>query len=331
MDFSADQEFIEGVIAYLNGLPLEDFYQDRQWQLKIDAMQGGSMAPIGAAEDLIVRQKKSNEHVFAWLAAKEAKEFELLRGQSSMWFYLEEFYLSDVFINVTLALSSSFNTSGSAYSSTSEPGREDDRQRSMLRGFLSRVSGSDGFQLINVTNAPIQLEYVELKNHLVNRVSLINKLYRHYSWIALAQARKVLGGAGPAIAAIPASLLWASIALVDLGQDVAAKRVNPLVMPTRIGYVVFTVMGQAQDGKETSRCLAFLWDLSRRQWDSGSGLQPGRSRRLARSCRVLDWHAWASAAFKESSFGGFKRLGWPSRTSCRLRVQVPHRQPCKGP
>ncbi|GIL71927.1 hypothetical protein Vretifemale_2372 [Volvox reticuliferus] len=244
MDFSADQEFIEGVIAYLNGLPLEDFYQDRQWQLKIDAMQGGSMAPIGAAEDLIVRQKKSNEHVFAWLAAKEAKEFELLRGQSSMWFYLEEFYLSDVFINVTLALSSSFNTSGSAYSSTSEPGREDDRQRSMLRGFLSRVSGSDGFQLINVTNAPIQLEYVELKNHLVNRVSLINKLYRHYSWIALAQARKVLGGAGPAIAAIPASLLWASIALVDLGQDVAAKRVNPLVMPTRIGYVVFTVMGQ---------------------------------------------------------------------------------------
>ncbi|GIL45737.1 hypothetical protein Vafri_2896 [Volvox africanus] len=244
VDFSADQEFIEGVIAYLNGLPLEDFYQDRQWQLKIDVMQGGSMAPIGAAEDLIARQTKYSEDVFAWLAAKEAKEFELLRGQSSMWFYLEEFYLSDVFINVTLALSSSFNTSGSAFSSTSEPGREDDRQRSMLRGFLSRVSGSNGFQLINVTNAPIQLEYVELKNHLVNRVSLINKLYRHYSWIALAQARKVLGGAGPAIAAIPASLLWASIALVDLGQDVAAKRVNPLVVPTRIGYVVFTVMGQ---------------------------------------------------------------------------------------
>ncbi|GLI64033.1 hypothetical protein VaNZ11_007171 [Volvox africanus] len=244
MDFSADQEFIEGVIAYLNGLPLEDFYQDRQWQLKIDVMQGGSMAPIGAAEDFMARQTKYSEDVFAWLAAKEAKEFELLRGQSSMWFYLEEFYLSDVFINVTLALSSSFNTSGSAFSSTSEPGREDDRQRSMLRGFLSRVSGSNGFQLINVTNAPIQLEYVELKNHLVNRVSLINKLYRHYSWIALAQARKVLGGAGPAIAAIPASLLWASIALVDLGQEVAAKRVNPLVVPTRIGYVVFTLMGQ---------------------------------------------------------------------------------------
>ncbi|EFJ52490.1 hypothetical protein VOLCADRAFT_102987 [Volvox carteri f. nagariensis] len=256
LDFSADQEFIEGVIAYLNGLPLEDFYQDKEWQLKIDAMQGGSMAPIGAAEDLITltRQDSLSDFSFAWLAAKEAKEFELLRGQSSMWFYLEEirwaraqpreFYLSDVFINVTLALSSSFNTGGSAPMLARSTGREDDRQRSMLRGFLSRVSGSNGFQLINVTNAPIQLEHVELKNHLVNRVSLVNKLYRHYSWIAIAQARKVLGGAGPAIAAIPASLLWASIALVDLGQDVAAKRVNPLLVPARIGYVAFTLMGQ---------------------------------------------------------------------------------------
>lgn len=97
-----------------------------------------------------------------------------------------------------------------------------------------------------MTNAPIQLEHVELKNLLVNRVSLVNKLYRHYSWIALAQARKVLGGAGPAIATIPASVLWASIALVDLGQEVAAKRVNPLVVPMRIGYIMFTLMGQVR-------------------------------------------------------------------------------------
>ncbi|GLC57723.1 hypothetical protein PLESTB_001257700 [Pleodorina starrii] len=242
MDFSADQEFIEGLVAYLNGIPLEDFYQEEAWQAKIDAMQGGSMTPLGAAaEDLavLVKQGKGID-ALAWLAAKEAKELELLRGQSSMWFYLEEFYLSDVFINVTLALSSSFNAGGSALSS----GKEDDRQRSMVRGFLSRVSGSNGFQLINVTNVPIQLEYVELQNHLVNRVSLVNKLYRHYSWIAIAQARKVLGGAGPAIAAIPASLLWAGIALFDLGQDVAAKRVNPLVVPMRMGYVTFTLMGQ---------------------------------------------------------------------------------------
>ncbi|GFR40082.1 hypothetical protein Agub_g630, partial [Astrephomene gubernaculifera] len=246
LDFSADQEFIEGVIAYLHAMPLADLYQNEAWQKQIDAMQGGGTA--GHAEEAVHvsgQRDKPQEDALVWLLKKEASELELLRGQSSMWFYLEEFYLSDIFINVTLALSSSFNAGvGGAPSTTSAAGSESERQRTMLRGFLSRVSGNNGFQLINVTNAPIQLEYVSFQNRLYNRVSLVNTLWRHYSWIAIAQARKVLGGAGPAIAAIPASLLWASLALVDLGQDVAAKRVRPHQVPMRIGYVLFTLSGQ---------------------------------------------------------------------------------------
>ncbi len=46
------------------------------------------MAP---AEDLAVveRRDKSKVDPLLWLKLKEAKELELLRGQSSMWFYLE--------------------------------------------------------------------------------------------------------------------------------------------------------------------------------------------------------------------------------------------------
>ncbi len=163
------------------------------------------------------------------------------------------------------------------------PSQANERQRNLLRGFVGRLSGDSGFQLINVTNVPILLSQISMDNSLVNRVSLVNKLWRHYSWIAFAQASavrtnlhtsprtltppasptpllciqrvsccpacgqvgacaqrtrpvaapapqagKVLGGAGPAMAAIPASLIWGTLALWDLGQDVASKRAGPL-------------------------------------------------------------------------------------------------------
>ena len=139
-----------------------------------------------------------------------------------------------------------------------------------MKGLLSRVSGADGFQLVNVTNAPIQLGAFVCQNRLVNKVhkhsgknrgrgfllgahflsqetlsryerrflitevrpplpsqvALYNLFTRHYQRNAMVEARKILGGAGPAIATIPASLLWASISLVDLGTDVASGRVG---------------------------------------------------------------------------------------------------------
>lgn len=49
------------------------------------------------------------------------------------------------------------------------------------------------------------------------QVGLHNLLWRYYSWPAMAEARKLLGGAGPAIAAVPASLLWAGISIVEVG------------------------------------------------------------------------------------------------------------------
>jgi hypothetical protein len=44
-------------------------------------------------------------------------------------------------------------------------------QRTILKGVLTRLSGSTGFQLINVSNAPIVLKGRAWPNLLVNKVS----------------------------------------------------------------------------------------------------------------------------------------------------------------
>lgn len=126
LDFGTDQEFIEAVIAYMNALPMADLWQDEAWRRRVDAMQGGSAALAGGGEE----SQRSDEALaqaghgtgrdvppdaaLRWLTDKEAAELELLRGQSSMWFYLEDFELSDIFINVTLALSTNFNAGNAA-------------------------------------------------------------------------------------------------------------------------------------------------------------------------------------------------------------------------
>ena len=67
---------------------------------------------------------------------------------------------------------------------------------------------------------------------------------RHYTWSGLAEARKVLGGAGPGLLQIPGSVLWAGISLVDLTAEVAARKRSPLQLPPALGHVSFTLVAQ---------------------------------------------------------------------------------------
>jgi hypothetical protein len=50
---------------------------------------------------------------------------------------------------------------------------EENSQRTVLKGVLTRLSGSTGFQLINVSNAPIVLEGKIWNNLLVNKVRCV--------------------------------------------------------------------------------------------------------------------------------------------------------------
>lgn len=50
-----------------------------------------------------------------------------------------------------------------------------DGNRTILKGVLTRLSGSTGFQLINVTNAPIILHGKRWNNLLVNKVGRVRQ------------------------------------------------------------------------------------------------------------------------------------------------------------
>lgn len=40
MDLITDQEFLEAVVAFLQGLPMPDLWQDDKWRVEMEAMQG---------------------------------------------------------------------------------------------------------------------------------------------------------------------------------------------------------------------------------------------------------------------------------------------------
>ncbi|MEW5315922.1 MAG: hypothetical protein WDW38_007319 [Sanguina aurantia] len=191
----------------------------------------------------------------SWLVQKEEAELAMMKGQSSTWFFLENFSIGPLAFNVTLALSSNFKADNAVRGSSGRA-QEADQRRSVLGNVLTRLVGASGFQLINVTNAYISLQGMSIDNCLVNRVALHNQLWRHYSWTALAEARRMLGGAGPAIAAIPATVLWAGISLVDMAADVAAHRLSLSAVPPRIGYILTTSAGQREGKLSDSSTLA---------------------------------------------------------------------------
>jgi hypothetical protein len=48
-----------------------------------------------------------------------------------------------------------------------------------------------------------------VSNGFLSQKALINNLARHYTREGLKEAHKVLGGAGPAVASVPLTVLWA--------------------------------------------------------------------------------------------------------------------------
>ena len=226
---------------------------------------GGSRATAQARS--LRRQEIENLQVLSWLLLKHEQELQLMKGQSSIWYFMESLHLSAVNLNVTIAVNSSIisSTSGSgsgggndgrAGSSAGGSGGGDGEkavvsgglmnevQRQLVRGMLSRISGGMGYQLINVSNVGLHLAHKELSNTLVNSVGLSNLLIRHYQRQGLAEARKVLGGTGPGLLQIPASILWAGISVVDLAREIAVRKRSPLQMPPALMHVAFTMLSQ---------------------------------------------------------------------------------------
>jgi hypothetical protein len=199
----------------------------------------------------------------AWLALQHEKELQLMKGQSSIWYFLEKLYISALSLNVTIAVSSSIiSTTTAATGGRGGSGLQgadaeqadklgststsfvSEVQRQLVRRLLSSISGGMDYQLINVSNVGLHLSGVQLDGRLVNQVGLASLLVSHYRWQGIAEARKVLGGTGPGLLAIPASLLWAGISMVDLAREIAVRKRSPLHVPPAVMHLVLVVMAQ---------------------------------------------------------------------------------------
>jgi hypothetical protein len=173
--------------------------------------------------------------VLAWLPGKHDQELKRMKGQSSTWYFLEQLHISALRANVTIALTSSITKAsaaggvsapGAASGSAGGPrgglaggaaggmgggmsqlqeetGSSDqgagamltEVQRVLVRGMLSRLSGSSGLQLINVSDVGLQLSALDERNRLVNQVGLASLISNHYTWRAYAELRKVRSSA----------------------------------------------------------------------------------------------------------------------------------------
>lgn len=77
-----------------------------------------------------------------------------------------------------------------------------------------------------MNNVPLQLGGISIDTKLIGRKALIATLMRHYIGEGLKEAHKVLGGAGPAIAAVPLTVVWVGASAITLIRSIYGGKVN---------------------------------------------------------------------------------------------------------
>lgn len=121
---------------------------------------------------------------------------------------------------------------------------------------FSRVLGASGFQLVNVGNVPIVLGKWMVGNDpsirgryangFLSQKALRANLTRHYTREALKEAHKVLGGAGPAVASVPLTMLWASGSAFTLLRSISTGTTGPVAAVQQIFYVPLMSMSMVR-------------------------------------------------------------------------------------
>lgn len=273
LDFMTDEAFLESLIAFMNSLPMADVWQDHAWQNQQYRLLNAQFGPR-EVESLAVNaaikipsgpsrvtapsiEEISNQGTapdvsnispaLAWIVHKEAKDLETLHGQSdfSSWFFIENAEISEISINVTISLTSRLIAAASGGSNNGDSYVGD--SYAGPSGSFGRTLGASGFQLVNVSNVPITLgKWMvgndpsirgRFSNGFLSQRALTSNLLRHYTRESLKEAHKVLGGAGPAVAAVPFTVLWASGSIVFLVREVTTGSRGPIAAMQQVWYV----------------------------------------------------------------------------------------------
>ena len=356
LDLMTDEAFLEALLTFMNSLPTADIWQDRAWQNQQHRLLNAQFGPKeveSLAINAVVRipaiparmgtasvdefssydtsgggASSSLSPALVWVIEKEAKDLDALHGQSdlSSWFFIESAEISAIDVNVTVSLTSRLISAASEGFGHPEQPTSDVLSIGPSDTF-GRTLRASGFQLVNVSNVPISLgKWMvgndpsirgKFSNGFLSQRALTSNLIRHYTREGFKEAHKVLGGAGPAVAAVPLTVLWASGSVVVLLREVATGSRGPIATMQQVVFVPFMAFSMFVSGLSRMFAAAMVFAppsrtggddatvrrVIRRPNNSLEALA-GAPRELVWGCRnavyglifdpVAGWH-WASA------------------------------------
>ncbi len=91
-----------------------------------------------------------------------------------------------------------------------------------------------------------------MSNGFLSQKALVNNLARHYTREGLKEAHKVLGGAGPAVASVPLTVLWAGGSAFSLVRGITAGSTGPVIALQQLAYVPLMSFSMVSFGEGSS-------------------------------------------------------------------------------
>ncbi|CAI7841944.1 unnamed protein product, partial [Closterium sp. NIES-53] len=205
-DLVLEEDFVDTAVAYLQQLPMEDLWQDKEKrggeeeekkqgdEDLVEDMTGAPITKTYLARDATMVSLTSRRN----LVKSEPLEplvnsSSWVAGNQGLRWYFERFQVQSMRINVTLVMNPIKSDAPPPSGSSSE-------------WHLRTTASSAGFPLISLTRAPLRLNSLVLDNAFQNQSTLQTYVLRHYGVQLLQGLHKILGSV---------ELLGAPLSLVD--------------------------------------------------------------------------------------------------------------------
>ncbi|KAK9867090.1 hypothetical protein WJX84_006946 [Apatococcus fuscideae] len=213
MDFQADDGFLEALSSFILSIPTADIWQDQAWrqqQAKLLSAQFGPKEVESLAMNTVLPIPGINEAQVDPLQWVQEKELRELQVMRDQSSFSAWYFIEHAEIG-DLNINCTIALTSSILTSPYGAQTPTPEPRS---GLFSRAIGTAGFQLIN----------------------------------AIGEAHKVLGGAGPAIAAVPLTVVWAGGSAVTLLSSLGTGKVGPFGAVQRVGFTLSMAFAQVISG-----------------------------------------------------------------------------------
>jgi len=230
-----DDLFMDAVLMFSRGLPMDDLWQDSEWENRLGRMLDLSRS-FGPPEICALSglpyptfTEKAGSPT-TWLVQHIQQEIERTNEASSSksWLFLENAKIGDLSLILTVQISSKLLPGGKEQETSLVP----------------RLLASSGLQLFDVSEAKISIKGLSFKDEIVGTNVLKQKVFHHLKWQMLAEAHKILGGSGPALLGVPLTAVYACSSAFQIGEELSKGKIGVGGAIQQGSFVVFSAGSQ---------------------------------------------------------------------------------------